>query len=160
MMKAVEIVVEGYARAPLRATFDTIVPIDLAKIFTGYGPLPAVVGGRDQTAPWNQVGASRVVELSDGSAAREEITAYEAPAYFAYRVGPFSGMLRYVAAHADGAWWFSDNGAGRTHIRWSYRFALAGPAAPLARLAIPPLWRAYARQVLVRAIAEAEAARV
>ena len=155
-MRAVEIVVEGHAAAPRALSFATIVPIDLGRIFTGFGPLPAVVGRREQSEPWDRVGATRVVELSDGSAAREEITAYEPPAYFAYRVGPFAGALALAAAHADGAWWFTETADGRTHIRWSYTFALAGPAAPVARVALAPVWRGYAHRVLARAIAEVE----
>jgi hypothetical protein len=150
--------VQGYARASLPDTFATIVPIDLSQIFTGFGPLPAVRGNREQTGAWDHVGASRVVELSDGSEAPERITDYAAPHYFAYRVGPFTSSLRRVVRHADGAWWFSDAGDDGTHVRWSYTFQLHGPAAPFARLVIAPLWRAYARRVLARAIAATEAA--
>ncbi|HEY2160292.1 MAG TPA: hypothetical protein VGH24_03225 [Solirubrobacteraceae bacterium] len=92
-------------------------PIDLAKIFRGFGPLPAVVGTRDQTGAWDHVGARRVVELADGSEVREELTAYEAPAHFAYRVSGFSGPLRRLVSHADGAWWFSEREGGVTHVR-------------------------------------------
>lgn len=155
-MAQVEIVVEGYARASQSATFATIVPIDLAKVFMGFGPLPGVIGCREQSGPWDRVGSTRVVELSDGRTVREQITAHEPPAYFGYRVGPFNGPLGYAAAFADGAWWFADFADGRTHIRWSYTFHLTGPAAPLARAAVPPLWRRYARDVLALAIRETE----
>jgi hypothetical protein len=156
-MPDVEIVVAGQARASSELTFATIVPIDLTRIFTGLGPLPAVVGNREQTGPWDHVGASRVVELADGSEACEEITAHEPSSYFAYRVGPFSGPLRFAASHADGAWWFTDLGERGTHIRWSYTFALDGPAGRPARFVIPGLWRAYARRVLALAILATEA---
>jgi hypothetical protein len=145
--------VQGYARASVPDTFATLVPIDLSRIFQGFGPLPAVLGNREQTGAWDHVGASRVVELSDGSEASERITAYAAPHYFAYRVGPFTSSLRFVVSHADGAWWFEDGGERGTHVRWSYTFRLHGPAAALARLVIGPLWRAYAQRVLALALA-------
>jgi hypothetical protein len=148
MTHLAEVVVEGYLPAAIEHTFDTIVPIDLTTVFRGLGPLPAVAGVRDQSGPWESVGANRVVRLSDGSEAPERITAYERPSYFAYRVGPFDPIHGLVAAHADGGWWFADMGDGRTHIRWSYTFALEGPGALLARVAMPRIWRPYARRVL------------
>jgi hypothetical protein len=36
--------------------FKHIVPIDLTSIFTGYGPLPAVTGTRNQVGGWDTVG--------------------------------------------------------------------------------------------------------
>jgi hypothetical protein len=157
MESRVEIVVEGYAAAHAARTFDVIVPIDLTTVFRGRGPLPAVVGVRDQSGPWSSVGASRIVRLSDRSEAPERIAAYERPWHFAYRVGPFAPPLGLLATHADGAWWFAETGDRRTHIRWSYTFALQGPLAPAARLLVPRLWRAYARQVLELCIAAAAA---
>jgi hypothetical protein len=156
-MSEVEIVVEGYARGTPAATFSAIVPVDLTRILTGLGPLPAVIGTREQSGPWDHVGATRIVELSDGSEAPERITAHEPGRYFAYRVGPFTGPLRFLASHADGAWWFSDFGERGTHIRWSYTFALTGPAAWLVRPVLARAWRAYARRVLGLAIAVADA---
>ena len=155
-MSEAEVVVEGYARASQQLTFETIVPIDLTLVFTGFGPLPAVVGRRDQTGPWNQVGASRVVELSDGTEAQEQITAHEPYSYFAYRVGRFTGPLRLAASHADGQWWFAEVGEQQTHIRWSYRVRLDTLLAPAAQPILPRVWRLYARRVLKLAIAEVE----
>jgi hypothetical protein len=152
-ISSVEVQVQGYAPAGLVQTFETIVPIDLTQIFKGFGPLPGVRGNREQTGAWDHVGASRVVELSDGSEAPERITAYEAPHYFAYRVGPFTSPLRFAVSRADGAWWFTDGGDRGTHVRWSYTFQLHGPATPLARLVIAPLWRSYAKRVLALALA-------
>jgi hypothetical protein len=62
----IAVTVETDVRAPLEATFRTIVPIQLARIIRGLGPLPAVVGTREQTCAWDHVGASRIVQLSDG----------------------------------------------------------------------------------------------
>ena len=153
MESRVEIVVEGYAATGVEQTFDALVPIDLTTVFRGKGPLPAVVGVRDQSGPWSSIGASRVVRLSDGSEVPERITGYERPWHFGYRVGPFARPLGLLATHADGAWWFAEVGDRRAHIRWSYTFSVNGPGALLARRLIPRLWRPYAREVLDLCIA-------
>jgi hypothetical protein len=159
MKSFVEIVVEGYAQASREPTFDAIVPVDLTTILPGFGPIPGVLGVRDQSGPWSSVGATRLVVLSDGSVTPERITVHQSGRYFAYRVGPFAPPLGLLAAHADGAWWFTDVSAGvpRTHIRWSYTFALTSPAAPISGPVVQRVWRAYARRVLALAIAVAEA---
>jgi hypothetical protein len=152
---AVSVTVTATTRADVERAFDAIAPIDLSRIFTGFGPLPAVRGVRDQTGDWDHVGATRVVELSDGSEARERITAYVRPHHFAYRVGPFTGSFGRVVRAADGTWWFSE-AEGGTEIRWTYAFLPARFAAPAVRLAVAPLWRAYARRALALAVGVAE----
>jgi Polyketide cyclase / dehydrase and lipid transport len=154
----VAVTVESDVRAPLEPAFLAIAPIPLERIFKGLGPLPAVVGTRDQTGEWDHVGATRTVELSDGSTARERITAYAPPSHFAYRVGDLSGPLRLLVAHADGAWWFSEVSGGQTHVRWTYIFEPRPARASLVRAVVAPLWSRYARQSLAHAISEAERA--
>jgi hypothetical protein len=100
-------------------------------------------------------GAGRIVELSDGSEAPERITAYDRPAHFAYRVGPFTGALRRLVLEADGGWWFS-SGVSGTEIRWNYTFRPRPHTAGLVRLVIAPLWRRYARKALGLAVRIAE----
>jgi hypothetical protein len=152
----VAVTVEAVARAGIEPTFGAIVPIQLARMFTGFGPLPAVVGTRDQTGEWDHVGATRIVELADGSEVREQITSHAAPSHFAYRLSGFTGPLRLLVAHTDGAWWFSDAGGGDTHVRWTYIFQPRTVRAALVRATVGPLWSAYARRALARAIDEAE----
>jgi len=158
MSRGVAVTVSAVARTEPAAAFAAIAPIDLTRIFTGMGPLPAVVGTRGQTGRWDHVGATRTVELSDGSEAREMITAHDAPAHFAYRLGGFTGPLRLVVEGADGAWWFSAGARGGTDVRWRYVFVPRAGRRWLVRAAVAPLWRGYARRVLARAIAEAERA--
>ena len=152
----VAVTVEADARAPVEQAFHAIAPVALERIFERLGPLPGVTGTREQTGAWDHVGATRVVELSDGSEARERIAAYAAPSHFAYRVGGFTGPLRRLVAHADGAWWFEDDGAGGTHVRWTYTFQPLALRAWLVRLAVARLWRPYARRALARSVAIAE----
>jgi hypothetical protein len=147
--------VEGTAPAGLEDAFDALMPIDLSRIFRGYGPLPAVVATVDQTGEWDHVGVSRVVKLSDGNQVNERITALERPSYFAYRVGPFdSGPLRHLIVDAHGEWRFTERGPTSTAIRWTYTFRPRRFAAPVVRLVVAPMWRAYAKRVLALALAE------
>ena len=154
----VAVTVSAVARADPATAFAAIAPVDLTKIFTGMGPLPAVTATRGQTGAWDHVGASRTVELSDGSEAREAITVYDVPARFAYRLEGFTGPLRHVVGSADGGWWFRPAAGGGTDVRWTYVFVPRARRRPLVRVVLAPLWRAYARRVLARAIAEAERA--
>ncbi len=151
----VPVTVSAMTRASVAQAFDAIAPIDLPRIFTGMGPLPAVVGVRDQTGDWDHAGATRIVELAGGSEAPERITAYDRPAHFAYRVGPFTGALGWLVREADGAWWFSSDVSG-TEIRWSYTFRPRPHAAALVRIVVAPLWRRYARRALELAVGIAE----
>ena len=148
----VAVTVEADVAEPRPHAFRVIAPIDLTQMFTGFGPLPSVAGTRDQIGEWDHVGATRTVELADGSEASEQITAYEEPSHFAYRLHGFTGSLRFLVAHADGAWWFSDGGDGRTHVRWTYIFQPRAGRGLLVSTVVAPLWRAYARRSLDRAV--------
>jgi Polyketide cyclase / dehydrase and lipid transport len=153
----VPVTVEATAAAVPEAVFDVIVPIALPEIFTGFGPLPAVIGTRDQTGAWDHVGAERAIDLADGSTAREEITAHARPTYFAYRVSEFSSALGRLVHGARGEWWFEPAGGG-TAIRWRYTFEPRTGARPLVAVVIARLWRGYARRALALAVARAERA--
>jgi hypothetical protein len=155
MPGGITVPVEGTAPADVETTFDALTPIDLSRIFRGYGPLPAVVETTDQTGAWDRVGVSRTVKLSDGHDVSERITAYERPGYFAYRVGPFeSGPLGRLIVDAHGEWRFTALGGTATAIRWTYTFRPRRYAAIVVRLIVAPLWRGYAKRVLALAVAE------
>jgi hypothetical protein len=153
---AIAVSVEAEVAATAEHAFATIAPIDLGRIFVRLGPLPGVRRTREQSGPWDAVGRTRVVELSDGSEARERLTAYDAPRHFGYRVEGFTGPLGRLVGHADGAWLFTTRPSGRVHVRWTYRFAPRPWCGPVVRLVVAPLWRPYARAALRRAVAIAE----
>ena len=156
MASGVAVTTEAVAPAPLAIAFAAIVPIDLPQIFRGFGPIPAVTGTREQTGAWDHAGATRVVELADGSQAREELTSYTAPSYFAYRLGGFTGPFRHLVAGAEGEWWFSEAGDGSTRIRWTYPFAPRPGRGLLIRAIVAPLWRVNQRRALDLCVAAAE----
>jgi hypothetical protein len=153
--RAVGVTVTGRTATPPGQAMAVIAPIDLTRIFTGFGPLPAVVGMRGQTAGWDHAGAARTVLLGDGSEAREELTAYDPPSHFAYRLSGFTGPLRLLVFGVDGAWWFAPDAGGGTEVRWTYAFRPRPGRGPIVRAVVAPLWRAYARRVLARATAAA-----
>jgi hypothetical protein len=142
--------VEAEIAATQAAVFEHIVPIDLASIFTGYGPLPAVSGTEHQTGAWDAAGQTRIVRLSDGSSANERLTRYEYPSYFGYTVSGFSGALRLLATSASGEWWFAEHASPNvTRVRWRYAFSPRSLlVAPVVWLITNALWRGYMRKAL------------
>lgn len=149
-MRSTTTEVQATVNAPLEKAFEHIVPIDLTSIFTGYGPLPAVLGPRNQTGGWDATGQTRTVLLSDGSSAQEELIDYRYPRYFAYPVKGFTGFLRLITKEAHGEWWF-ERGPEKasTAIRWRYEFVSRSRLAePLLCFITQRLWRGYMRKAL------------
>lgn len=115
----------------VEAVFDLTAAEDvLPQLLTGYGLLPAVVATSGYTGPWSKAGSRRIVHLADGSTAREEITCYDRPSYFAYRVSDPTFALRYLIDEARGEWWFTPVEGG-AHLRWTYTFQ---PGSSLVRI--------------------------
>jgi len=76
--------------------FDVVVAEDvLPKVLTRYRLVP-VVGTSGNTGPWDQPGSVRTVHLAGGASAREKVTAFERPTYFAYRLSDFTFAIRWV----------------------------------------------------------------
>lgn len=139
--------------------FQHIAPIDPRALFTGYGPLPAVTGTRNQTGAWDTPGQTRTVALSDGSSAQEGLEHYHPAEYFSYTVDGFTGGLQWLATGAHGAWWFDPQAGGtQTAVRWRHAFhARSKWAAPVLWLMAHMLWRGYMRKALRLAKAQIEA---
>lgn len=148
-MRPVETEAEVVIRAPREAVFDRVAPIDLAAVFRGYGPLPAVTGVSRQVGAWDAVGQTRTVHLSDGGSIRERLDVYDRPEAFAYDVTEITGPLRFVASASRGAWTFEEMPGG-TRVVWRYAFVpRAAWARPLLAAALRPLWQRYMRAALV-----------
>ena len=150
------VTVRQTARADQQLTYDAAVGIDLTLIFKRLGPLPAVIDNQDQTGPWDVVGQSRKPQLSDGTAAYEQITAWHPPWYFEYEVSRFTNILRLLVSGARGDWRFTPKTTGGTVITWTYSFRPLRFRKTAVRLLIVPLWRVYMRRALTRAVAEVE----
>lgn len=146
--RLVAVTVQAITTATVEQTFAVAVPIDLTLIFKRLGPLPAVVGTLNQTGSWDRVGASREPQLSDGTAAFEEITAYFPPSYFEYEVSQFTNLLRLLVSGARGDWKFTPTVAGGTTITWTYAFRSLRFRSAALRLLVAPLWRRYMQRAL------------
>jgi hypothetical protein len=137
--------------APIERAFDTLSAEDvLPTLLHRYLFVPGVTGTADVSGPWNQPGRSRTVALSGGGTVREEITSYERPRYFAYRVEGFPAPFALLVRSAQGRWWLATDGA-RTIIRWSYSFDAARPAGAVPlRVFAHLFWRGYMRAAMRR----------
>ncbi len=132
--------------APIEAVFDFVVAEDvLPKVLLGYGPLPRVVHTSDLHSSWEEPGVHRTVHLADGSTAREEVTDFRRPHYFAYNVSQFTFALRHLATEGRGQWRFTRTADG-TRVEWIYTFTARSPLTyPLLLAVAQWLWRGYMR---------------
>lgn len=149
-MPTVATTVQRRIAEPRASLFARFIPVALPDILTGYGPIPAVTSTSAQTGPWDVVGSSRTVHLSDGSSATERVTACDTPRAFGYTVSGFTNPVRFLAREARGRWVFEEaDGGAATDVRWTYAFearsrAAALVLAPVVRLA----WRGFMRRGL------------
>lgn len=138
--------------------FDVIVAEDvLPKVLHRYGVVPGVTGTDGLTGPWDTPGSQRQVHTSDGRTLREEVTVWERPRRFAYRVDGFTGAIGRLVEHATGDWSFEGTDAG-SRFRWTYTFEARSPvAAPAVRGFVRLMWAGYMRNCADRCVALAEA---
>lgn len=151
----IAVTVQAHARATPEQAFDAIIPVDLTVTLTGYGPLPAVTGVRDQVGDWDAAGQTRTIELKDGGELRERLIEVARPGVCAYEVVPVKGPLRLIVAKIDGRFDFNRDGDG-TLVVWTYAFTPRRGTRPFVLL-LAPLWRRYATQVIARFVAVADA---
>lgn len=119
----------------------------LPKVLHRWGPIPAVVGTRDLSGPWDTPGSERTVVLGDGTTARERVLAWERPVLFEYRVDSFTNPLGRLAGYATGAWELSSTGPASSAFRWTYTFHPRSALATTAlRAFVATAWARYMGQ--------------
>jgi Polyketide cyclase / dehydrase and lipid transport len=135
------------AQVSIERLFDTVVAEDvLPKVLHRWGPVPAVVGTRDLSGPWDTPGSQRTVLLGDGSTASEQVLSWERPARFEYRADGFTSALGRLVDHALGQWRFT-GGSSVSSFEWTYTFHPSGRAAGLAlAVFVPTAWARYMAQ--------------
>jgi hypothetical protein len=138
---------EGFAPAGPDRTFAIVTPADPTRFYPKFGPLPGVVGVRDQTGAWDAPGQSRTLELSDGSTVVERLTVVDSPRRFAYRLADFTGAFGGLVAFAEAEWDFDAAQEG-TRIRWSYSFHAQPKRGWVVRLIVRVFWARYMKKVL------------
>jgi hypothetical protein len=96
--------------------------------------LPGVVGTTQLTpGGWGQAGSRRVVHLSDGASATEQVLAYVPGEGFRYIVWDYTAAAARPIAYALGEFRYEALPGGRTEVVWTYAFRLK-PDGPLGRL--------------------------
>lgn len=143
--------------APLQDVFRFVTAEDvLHKILFAYGLLPRVVSTSHNVGSWNVPGAIRTVHLSNNTTARETLTDYQVPSYFAYRTSDFTSVLKYIACEGRGQWQFSSEGR-YTRVTWTYTFtAREWFLRPVLTSFVFLLWRGYMRGALQAVKAQTE----
>lgn len=154
--KTVPVTVQVRCGATPAEAFAVVVPIDLARIFTAWGPFPGVRRSLNQTGDWDTVGEQRNPDLTDGSTADERLTEYTPGHSFAYELSNFTGSLRRLIAGVRGEWTFTPDGRS-TVMRWTYEFKPLPGRITLFQVVVAPLWRRYAGRAITRAACAAEA---
>jgi len=119
--------------------------------------IPSVVRTGILQGNWNDVGARRRVELSDGHYAVEEVIAKEDPVLFRYQVWGYTNFARFATDHAIGEFRFAE-AEGKTQVTWTYSFhARSRVASGFLANFVRNDWAAYMRQYLEYAKRASEA---
>ena len=149
---------DGVAAAPLADTYTLANTVDPTKQYPKFGPLPAVVEVVDQSGPWDTVGQTRMLRLSDGGHVIETITDADHPTFFAYELSDFQKLFGKLVEGARAEWRFTKVQAG-TRITWTYVFHPKPRAGWIVGAIVALFWAPYMRRVLPGIIRAVEAQR-
>jgi hypothetical protein len=153
---------------PPQTLWDRLQALPLEATLPQTSSLPGVVGTTQLTpGEWGVPGARRVVHLSDGGEATEQILESHPPDGFRYQVWGYTTAVARPIAYAIGEFRYGAMDGGRTEIVWTYAFRLRGDRfpgflGPLGRWLLKTVFldRAYAelmRETLKATKAAAEA---
>ncbi|MEO1135882.1 MAG: SRPBCC family protein [Pseudomonadota bacterium] len=147
----VQISVTEVVDAPASDVFDTAASIDARDLIQKYGPLPAITDVDGHDRPWDAIGNVRRHKLSDGSSVREEMIAFTRGETFGYRLSEFTGVFAPLVKSAQSDWHFTQVGAARTKIDWTYAFTPTSAAAePVLWFIVKLFWPGYLKAALAR----------
>lgn len=135
------------AAATPKEAYEISGPLDPTRFYPRSGALPAVVEVRNQTGPWDTVGQTRMLRLSDGGHVVETITDAVSPTYFAYELSDFQKLFGALVTGARAEWRFEREAEG-TSIRWTYTFFGKPGRGWIVALIVKLLWGPYMHGVL------------
>jgi hypothetical protein len=116
---------------PARALFDWNMAQKLEDNLPATDALPGVVGTTQLTpGAWGVPGARRIVHLSDGGSATEQILELIPGERFRYQVWDYTTAAARPIAYAIGEFRYVALDARRTEIVWTYAFRLRGDRFP------------------------------
>jgi len=145
--------VQAVAPADQGRTYEILTPSDPSRFYPSFRVIPAVGSVTDQSGPWDAVGQTRTLHLSDRSTVVETITDVERPDFFAYELTRFTRLFGRLVDHARAEWRFEPVGAG-TRIRWSYTFVGRPGRGWIVAMIVRLVWAAYMRRVIVGLVDE------
>lgn len=132
--------IKTFARTTIVARRERVFDIatdneTLPRVFTGYGPVPAILEARVESGRPLATGEVRLVSNSDGSTVREEIVELVRPTTQRYRLaGGLAPPISWLIRSASGRWAFEEMSSG-TRVTWRFVFEpRSAVAAPLVRL--------------------------
>lgn len=135
------------ASATPRQAYDISGALDPTGFYPRRGVLPAVTEVRGQTGPWDTVGRTRKLMLSDGGHVIETITSTDSPTRFAYELSDFQKLFGALVVGARAEWRFEREAEG-TSIRWTYTFFGKPGRGWIVAAIVSLLWGPYMRTVL------------
>ncbi len=147
--------VEGITKAPLMRAWEIATPLTPVGYYPKYGPLPAVIEVRNQTGPWDAVGQTRQLMLSDGGYVIEHIVRVAKPDLFIYELSDFQKLFGALVSGARAEWEFTTVGSG-TRIRWTYTFHPYPRGRIIVALIVKLFWAPYMKRVLPGIIREVD----
>jgi len=154
-MASASATVEGVALAMPKESFEISGPIDPTLFYPKAGPLPAVIEVRDQTGPWDAVGRTRTLMLSDGGSVVETIAVVDSPRYFSYNLSDFQKLFGMLVAGATAQWRY-DRVATGTRVTWTYTFHPKPGASLIVAGIVRFFWAPYMKRVLPPILREIE----
>jgi hypothetical protein len=165
-MAAVATTVVSVIDAPRKPFYAWLIPgvfySQLETVLRDAAFMPGVTKTTETTGPWDKVGSTRIVHLTDGTTVRETVTSATAPDYFAYRLTEFSSpAISRLVKEARGQWWFTDSGSG-LQAKWTYTAESKNALGAIVLIpVIKILWNRYMKAAMknTRMRAEAEVTR-
>lgn len=149
MSKKVSTTIYRIVPVPQHEIYEYFIPINIADILVGWGPLPRVVKTTDQTGDWSTVGSRRTVHLADGSTASEQVTHYLQDKEFGYTVSQFTNPIHLLARQAKGLWTFEAITPNSTKLSWTYTYEAHNLLTWLLLIPIvKTLWKQYMQKAL------------
>lgn len=130
-----------------KQAFEISGPLDPARFYGKFGPLPAVVAVTGQSGEWDTAGRTRKLELSDGGSVIETITDVISPTLFAYDLSNFTGAFHHLVSGARAEWTFERTAVG-TLVTWTYTFHGKPGRAWIVRAIVKMWWARYMDRVL------------
>ena len=156
----VQISVTESVNAHAQDVFEAAISIDARELIKKHGPLPGIINVEGHDEPWAAIGNVRRHSLSDNSSVREELTSFTPGKTFGYQLTEFTGAFAPLVSKARADWHFTQLGAARTKIDWTYSFTPTSAAAePVLWFIVKLLWPGYLKAALSRVKEKAEAAR-